>query len=64
MPWDSLIVSELARAFFSVDTCGWAVLAVPAFPAPAEKVPLVLLGAASELLAVILDGNLSCWARL
>ena len=57
------MVSELARALLSVDTCGLAVLAVPAFPAPAEKVPLVLLGAASELLAAVLEEILICCAR-
>ncbi len=57
---DSLMVSELARAFFSSAAGGFVVLAVPAFPAPVENFPLVLLGA-SELLAAFLVWVLSCW---
>ena len=55
------MVSELARAFFSSAAGGFVVLAVPAFPAPVENSPLVLLGAASELLAAFLVLVLSCW---
>ena len=59
---DSLMVSELARAFFSSAAGGVSLcLPVPAFPAPLEKLPLVLLGAASELLAALLVWILSCW---
>ena len=58
MLWASLIVSELARGRLSSAVGGWAVLKVPALPAPDPKLPLVLLGEAPASLLAALNASL------